>query len=372
MKTSIYLTAFLCAAFALNAQEDTLSLKDLEVPNAPGFILLDKAPSTIERPKSTKAFVLSVLNAFDSGNGIPKNYAVEFTPFWFFRHPRMTAYKYAGLNADKDRQRVFSQLQRLSVSAAFVSGNDTATAQAVNNLALGLRANLLTWRSRSDIEDLKAAHQKVVSYLRSLDQRLTAAGIVYDPADPASYNKKVSDFLAAEEKARANDKSELAAILKRRAVFAIDGAVGYNHFFLNNQFADSHFGRFGAWLTLNYSQVLNKADKDRNYLNLYALGRYIGDGTTFLRGEYKVQNFLDLGGKCELEFKKLAVSYEYIFRSNENGDTFRSSGMIKYKISDKLLLTGAFGKNFGDANNLISLLGIHWGISSGNEKTVEK
>lgn len=376
MKALVLLILFtLCQAARLSAQtEDTLSLKDLEVPNAPGFILLDKAPSTIERPNSTKAFMLSVINSFEGGNGIPKNYAVDFTPFWFFKHPRMNAYRYAGFNAEKNRQLVFSHIQRASVSAAFVSTTDTMSNMPVNNLSLGFRTNLVTVRSKKDIEDLKAAHAKVVGYLRDLDKRLTAAGIVYNPATMtrAEYDKKVNDFLAQEQQQRSQDKSELAEILKRRAVFAVDGALGYNNFFLNNNFSDSHFGRFGAWLTLNYSQVLNKESKDKNYINVYALGRYIGDGTTLLRGEYKIQNFYDLGGKLELEFKKLSVAYEYIYRTNDNTNTFRSNGLVKYKISNQLILTGAFGKNFGNANNLISLLGINWGLSSGSEKTIER
>ena len=101
---------------------------------------------------------------------------------------------------------------------------------------------------------------------------------------------------------------------------------------------------------------------------MYALGRYLSDGTTLKNNEYISQNFYDFGGKLELEFKKLSVAYEYIYRINDISNTFRSNGIVKYKISDQLYLTGAFGKNFGDNNNLISLLGLNWGLSSGTEK----
>lgn len=365
----------LCSMSRLLAQtEDTLSLKDLEIPNSPGFILLDKAPSTIERPNSSKAFMLSVINSFEAGSAIPKNYAVDFTPFWFFKHPHMSSYKYAGYNAEKGRQMAFSHLKKVSVSMAFVTTADTLTGATVNNLSLGLRANIITLRSKADIEDLKAANAKVVKYLRDMDTRLNEAGVVYDPATMSreEYNKKVNDFLAKEAKARSEDKSELAEILKRRPVFGVDGAVGYNTFFLNNNFSNNHLGRFGAWLTLNYSQVLDKQNKTKNYLNVYALGRYIADGTVYKNDQYNIQNFFDAGGKLEFEFKKISIAYEYIYRVNDKTSTFRSNGLLKYKLSDQLVLTGAFGKNFGDTHNLISLLGIHWGLSSGSEKAVVK
>src|SRR4051812_40022897 len=105
MKRSLaILTLCLGAALPSWGQvSDSLELKDLEVPNSPGFILLDKSPTIIERPNSTRAFMVSALNSFTDNSGLPKNYAVEFTPFWFFKHPHMTSYKYMGYNKAKER-----------------------------------------------------------------------------------------------------------------------------------------------------------------------------------------------------------------------------------------------------------------------------
>ncbi|MCX6274587.1 MAG: hypothetical protein NTV09_05225 [Bacteroidetes bacterium] len=325
----------------------------------------------MEAPNSSKAFMLGVINSFVGGSGIPQNYAVDFTPFWFFRHPNMTSYKYAGYDSKKDKQLVFSHIKKASVSFAFVTTTEIVTNDPVNNLSFGFRTNLIKIRSKQDIEDLKAANSKVVRYLRDLDSRLNEAGIIYNPAvmTRQEYDKKLEEFLANEEKARSEEKNELAEILKRRAVFAVDGSAGYNSFFLHSSFSGSHFGRLGAWLTLSYSQVLNKRSMDKSYVNLYALGRYILDGTTIINGKYSIQNFFDFGGKLEFEFKNISVAYEYIYRADDNTNTFRSNGMVKYKISDRLIFSGAFGKNFGEKNNLISLLGLNWGLTSGNEQT---
>jgi len=373
------MSAAFSVGFALStfSQSDSVSLKDLEIPDAPGFMLLDKTPTTIQTPTSSKAFVLSALNAINENGGIPKNYAVDLTPFWFFRHPQMTAYKYAGYDIEKNRQLIFNQLQKVSVSFAYVTGYDSLTVKDVSNLAIGLRANIIHVRSQRDIADLKAANNLLVDQLKSEQNRLTAfiGDILLSVTDPVLYDLKVRQFYAEEAAKKTTQKSAIADILKRHALFSVDGAIAYSGFFLDNQFSDSHFGRFGGWLTMHVSKVLDPKQQRENYLNIYAIGRYLSDGTQrndFAPGEYLQQNFIDAGGKLEFEFRQLSIGYEYLYRANlSNQDyTYRSSGLIKYRVSENLFLTGAFGRNFGTENNLISLLGLNWGLSAGTEKAM--
>lgn len=376
-KNIITLAICLCSIVAAFGQKsDSLTLKDLEIPNSPGFILLDKTPTTIERPNSTKAFMLSALNSFTDNNGIPKNYAVDFTPFWFFKHPKMTSYKYMGYNKVKDRQNIFKDFKKVSISFAFLTTTDSATKNQINNLSLGLRTNLLSVRSKKDIEDYKEANTKLIGELKKIDSVIKLIPFP-NPSDPINkyleekkaYDEKLTNYLTQKELEEKDINNDLSDILKRRAVFAIDGAIGYNNFFLDNNYSSSHFGRFGAWLTVNYSQILETNGNDKNYLNIYALGRYLSDGTKMENNKYVLQNFYDFGGKLELEFKNISIAYEYIYRINDKKSTFRSNGILKYKISDQVFLNGAFGKNFGYNNNLISLLGLNWGISSGTEQS---
>ena len=374
MKNLILTIIAIIFSFSIFAQtEDTLSLKDLEIPNSPGFILLDQAPTSIERPTSTKAFALSVINSLDDNFEFPKNYAVEFTPFWFFKHPNMTALKYMGYDIDDDKQKIFSGFKTSSISAAFINSRDSLTNQTINNFSIGWRANLISVRNKKDIGDLKKANDKIITYLRDLDTKLAEANIF--PISPngevnKEYDNQVKEFLEEEEKKKNDDKDVLAEILKRKPVFAIDAAVAFNSFFIDNDFSSNRFGRFGTWVTINYSQTLDKGKKSKDrYLNIYALGRFIKDGTMLTNDEYVKRDFYDFGGKLEFEFKKLSIAYEYIERITDDENTHRSNGILKYKISDQLYLTGAFGKNFGDNDDLISLLGINWGFSTGQEKT---
>jgi hypothetical protein len=137
---SLIFTTLLCA-ICFAQKSDTLTLKDLEMPISPGFILLDQAPTSIESPNTTKAFTLSVLNSFAQTNGFPKNYAVELTPFWFSKFRNMNALRYAGFKDEKARP--FSSLKMVSLSMAYINTNDTVTDKPINNVAFGARTTLL-------------------------------------------------------------------------------------------------------------------------------------------------------------------------------------------------------------------------------------
>lgn len=121
------------------------------------------------------------------------------------------------------------------------------------------------------------------------------------------------------------------------------------------------------WTTLNLAINLNK--ENTQYLNFYVAGRYISDGLNQDDSQtYFKENSLDVGGKLELELKAFSIGYEFIIRNNNLNNTYWSVGNLRYKIYENLYLVGAYGKNFGEGRNLISLLGINWGINSGNEK----
>ncbi len=384
MKKILAITGCVILSFTAFSQDSAtvdLSVKNFEIPTSPAFMLLDKAPSVIERPNTGRAFAVSVLNSFSENRGIPQNYAVEFTPYWFFKHPKLNALSYAGCKSNQKKpngckQKCFNQAGRGSFSAAIITTDDTSTSKSVTNLSFGLRTTLFTLRSAQQVKAIQQAHSTVVYRLKSQMERQNAAvPLALKVTNPAEYNKQVAAFLAND---LADPDGTFAKALDLKPLVALDLAAGYNTFFLENDFYNHHLGRFGAWGTLNIAIPLDrdsvKDGSSGNYLHVYGVGRYLVDGTqpetdsTYLRREYS-----DYGVKIEMEFKKLTFGYEYVAR-NGTGEyhTFRSTGTIAYQLSDHLFLTGAFGKNFGKTDNLISMFGINWGISTGNEQVIAK
>ena len=101
------------------------------------------------------------------------------------------------------------------------------------------------------------------------------------------------------------------------------------------------------------------------YLHFYGIGKYVDDGFNIdSAGLYSNQHFWDYGGKVELELKKLKFSYEYLMRSIDS-EQFRSVGNITYQVNNNISVTGGFGKDFPSDNNLVTILGINWGLDLG-------
>ncbi len=62
---------------------DNISLNDLYIPDVPGFVLSDKAPSAVDKPVTPRAFGISLLNLWQGG-------AIDVTPYWLTSKPSYT------------------------------------------------------------------------------------------------------------------------------------------------------------------------------------------------------------------------------------------------------------------------------------------
>jgi hypothetical protein len=363
---TIIIGNFLNVIFIQAQNNNELSIDDLKIPASPAFILLDVAPTSIDRPTTTNAFSTSVLNSINENNGLPENYAIDFAPYWFFKHQKLTAKSYWGYKKEKTniKQTPFSQARFGNISLATVKSEiktDTlGTVQENNNIAVGIRTTLVQTRSRkvlNEIDNWNAKHIARTSELMT-DTNLS-------PTDLIKILEKDSVLNLCNE--------NIAKLIKRRPVLALDFAGASSWSFDNNDYYSMKRNRAGVWLTLNYAQSLNKSEnKSRNeFFNLYLTTRLLNTEDVLSdNGELISTTIFDNGGKLELELNKFSLSYEFIYRNNikdELDDSFRSSGMIKYRATEQLLITATFGKNFGDFNNLITQIGLSWGIGNNNQ-----
>ncbi|MEN2401649.1 hypothetical protein GKZ90_0017800 [Flavobacterium sp. MC2016-06] len=157
-----------------------------------------------------------------------------------------------------------------------------------------------------------------------------------------------------------------------KPLFTLDAAVAYSLFYPNDNYSKGQTGKFGVWSTANLNFKLLSND-NKEYLSFYAYGRYLKDNSylDINTNTYIKTDYFDIGTKIELEYHKLTFAYEYIHR-DKGSDNYRSVGSIKYKFSDTITLTGGFGKNFEQTDNLVSIIGINWGIESNNNFSTNK
>ena len=349
----------------LLAQETFESaLTNLSMPNSPAFVLLDEAPSVIERPGTPKALAVELLQSFDGGTF--DNIAVEFSPFWLSKPKKLTYFDLKGLRPSEDGtdlvSKPFNPLVNMVVSFAHVRNQDSIT-----NIAVGVRTTLIEIKHRKDIERYKrgyASVNRLFDLKKGIQDEFGNEQLLRD--DPAAYQIAFKEFYAKRLDEISEEQQFTAAAildtLNLKPIFALDVAAAYNRRYLNNTFKGNNDSRFGAWATAAAALPIGREFTSKNYLNAFGFVRY-------LRDDLGAEEFnaLDIGVKAELQLNKLFVGYEYVNRSGDMDD-FRSVGNIRYILSNKIQLVGSFGNNFGDIDDLVSILGIRWGFDSKDQK----
>lgn len=394
-------------------KEISTELNKLELSNAPSVMLLGLASSDLETPKSKKAFMTSIVNSFSENEGLPNAYAVELTPTHLFPLTEMDALKYAGIktikNADNRKEEyknnIFSEAKNVSVSFAFLKNYKIENLETENpSVSFSLRTTVVKIRNKKNIEAITTSNTNISKELTDIQEEFRKSKEYNDiEASNASPDEKNEMRAKALEKFVPDyyktETENYKKYLDEKPAFQLDVASAYSTFFLDNQFKNNQFGKFGVWLTMSSGINLERRNQEpkpksaeeqkiaanqknekpkvmiketpedpskiEKRLNFYAVARYMQDKTVYdvANGFSKTNNY-DFGGKIELVYNKFSIGYEFIYRSSDLDNTYRSNGIINYKVSDSVYINAAFGKNYGDKDNLISFLGLNWGLDS--------
>jgi hypothetical protein len=397
MKKYLLLIILFLIPLHLSSQKENsieIDLKELQISTAPSVILLGISPSELEIPKSKKAFVFSIVNSFKKNEGIPGSYAFEVTPFWLLPSKNMTALKYAGINND-EKQNIFSEVKKASLSLGFVRDLSINSDDEIKNpaFAFSARSTLIKIRTKKNKNEIIAQNAEVLKILNKALNDVSKSKEYKDERnrllDSCRQNsisldsceviitERLNDFIRKNADKYKNSKgvNYYRDILEAPPLLALDFAGGYTTFFSDNKFSDNHFGKLGFWFTLNTGFDFTNESKPNieKKLNFYGVARYLEDGTVLdINQQFIRSKNYDFGGKAEFVYDRFSVSYEYIYRINDIENTFRSSGLLTYKVSDKVYINAAFGKNYGDKDNLISFLGLNWGLDSDRKSVFVK
>lgn len=406
MKKTLLLAALVSNMALLFAQSKEISaeLNKLELSNAPSVMLLGLASSDLETPKSKKAFMSSIVNSFSENDGLPNAYAVELTPTHLFPLTEMDALKYAGIKSIKKpddsyeyKNNIFSEAKNVSVSFAFLRNYKIEGLETENpSVSFSLRTTVFKIRNKKNTEAIIVSNNNISRALTDIQREFEQSQKFKDivTSDISSSEKEEKLAKAQDEFVTDYYKTETEnykKYLDEKPAFQLDVASAYSTFFLDNQFKNNQFGKLGFWMTMSSginlertktpkkkedqnnekSKVIIKeafttdASKIEKRLNFYAVARYLQDKTVYdaASGFSRTDNY-DFGGKIELVYNRFSIGYEFIYRSSDVDDTYRSNGIINYKVSDSVYINAAFGKNYGDKNNLITFLGLNWGLDS--------
>jgi len=374
LKLHLYLLTLLAVTSFHHANSQTLELKDLNIPNAPAFTILDYSPAVIDKPGTAKAFSANIVSLLGQSQGLPKNFAMEVSPFWLFKN-NLNVYRYHGIDSAGRQKNIFANVRNTSISIGSVF-RDSGKAHEfnANYLAVGVRVNLIKIIRKPVATETVTALRAIAGRMTALTIPVTAACLATHTVGTPAYNECVEKGLTAAFTGDADmvlQQKRLEKLMAIKPVFQVDIAGAGSWAYKDNTLKNDHRYRTGIWTTMELSVPLSNAKdiekmlENKNYLNLYGTLRYINEDSTTDFKNFNQQKLLDFGGRLEVEFDKFSLSFESIHRinqSNKDLNTDRNVGIIQYKVNDQLYLSGTFGKNFGTVRNVIALFGLNWGF----------
>lgn len=317
----------------LSAQE-ARNIEDIAAPSSPAFTLLGVEATAIERPTTAKALALGFLAAAGRNDDvIPRDYAVEVTPYWLSE--RAATLTYSDWLASSWAE-AFAQSIALSIATSIDDESDSTTegegeTESATGIGGALRFSLIQNR-------LPASRRVEHSQINEeLDRALR------DAQDRKLNDAEEGEIAAADERAHAAAKKLESFLMEsRREGFALDGAFGVAGVVpKSGELDDGEFSRAGIWLTPSYGS---------GWIDLVGVARYMRDE------EGEGEDLLDLGARALVEVRELELSIEYVGRvgisEGESGDTERIAGGLSYRLTDTIALSLTVGQDFkNDATN---------------------
>jgi hypothetical protein len=357
MKQYLILLMALLSVMNVFAQEsfDSVKVEDFRIPSTPGFALLDIAPSTIQRPSNPKQFAFSLLNFTGNNGSLPKDFAVEVTPYWFLKLKNETFYKYSSVSDGEYKNYFTGILRKMSFSLS-THFNDSGKnfLPKTNYISVGVRTNLVTVWGRNQTKEMET----YLTAFKDVARRVAAMEL-------SAIQK--ADTLEALEKEELKNIKRFAAI---KPLFQVDIAYATADMFANNNYANRRFFKRAFWVNAS----LNLPVSNTGYLYIIGYGRTGRESllTDTAKATFVNDSHLDYGVKLEYEQNKFSIGFEHIQRTYQNKTQYngkRTVLMVQYKIDNNLNLYCTYGKNFPELNNLFTLFGINWAFGNGLLKT---
>lgn len=359
----LLLLAFFKPLAAFGQDTGPADFNSLRTPSSPAFVLLGVEPSSVEKPNTPSDFAASVLSATSNLSALPKDYALETSPYWLFSHRRRSWRDDIKRDVLESATRTFT----LSVATAELGTSDAPVRGLAVSGRLALFSGRLPDSSVKQIESLESTLAAsaatdlgvLAPIFDSIQSSLleSAATMADSLAALARIDSLKAEAIAslASSGAVETDTEELTqqaeAIVTAREGFQLDLAGGTAWRAPSAALDSTDFDRFGLWLTASYTA---------NDLSFIALARYLGvDGTD--------QDVLDFGGRFIYAQDRFAVSAEYVDRHIHNGpgDQWRLAGVFDYRVSRAIWLTGTFGRNYDEdaRGSLLAQLGLSLNLS---------
>ena len=310
----IFVLLVIVVALSMGARAQ-VEVSELFIPSAPGFILADKGPASVEKPTTPKAFGVSLLNLWQGG-------AVEATPFWFTNKPLYTYEEWI--------KKKVTIVETFNLSAA------TFRLDSTSALSVGFRTQIFRIYDKPQRERILAQEQEIID---ALTTRTPAGGI---------------DVAKVQEASNKLDRLEAKGFVALEIAGAIIGSSN------TNSFKGLSSNKSGVWANFRWSP-------SNSILDFVALARYSWANNAAPVADSD-SAFFDYGVAANYESKSFNLAFEYVNRrdiaAKKNLD--RLAFTATYQLNANLAFVASFGKNFAKEDNIITVFGIN--VGNANQK----
>jgi hypothetical protein len=345
------------------------------IPASPGFALLGIAPNAVERPGTPTDLALSVLNSTQDLSILPRNYALEFAPYWLCAGSKITYADYAGNGIPSNL------VQSASVSFATSSDQPAPAPESLlTSAALGFRASLKRGWIDTSFKDYAPKRRLLRLQLDSISRKLDSIRTGRRLADTTrsrlwhafqlthqeelkdsirqrdSINDRAAEAEVYERKAQqlSRLRATVSGLETRRLGFKWDVAGGIAMGFPGRVVERGRLSRWGAWTTVGEDWP------DWSVLGVIRLLQGTGDSAG---------NSADLGGRIVFPpLKELSISTEGVYRLLLQSKTsqWRAALTLSYPLLANKTVSFTFGRDFGgkQTGDLILLLNLLLGFGS--------
>lgn len=379
-------------------RKDSVNINFVKAPASPAANILGFSPSEIQSPVDPSAFVASFQNATSNFTALPKSFAVDIAPFWFFGGRSRTYTEYA---SDK----LWDNLKQSLVVSMAYRDSSNALKGYKNNSLIGFGGKISLFRGKNNsVEDFIKRSRKLDSLIENLVDNNVALLALNAKADSLDRivgmkdeAKKIKDNAKEfEEKLKQqilqkfnSDKANIASKETVRNGFKMDIAGGYSYRYPQNNVDSSLSFRGGIWTTFGYDWA--DKNKDGQFSLLFIL-RYLknpaqiwADEKGVLKGKTDVSTF-DYGLKTSYingGIHSTTINLELLYRSilNKQDEKSRVEPSLRlafnanYEVSKTIVLSLAVGKDFdgsiSKSGNVFAFLNLITAFGSGT-KVIDK
>jgi hypothetical protein len=381
-------------SFSAFAQDSDVKVDQLTAPSSPGFLILGREVTNIEKPTNPTDLLVSMRNASSDFSTIPRNFALDFTPYWVFGGGKTSFDQMIG-----HKNVLNNILQSFQLSVATQTLEKKNADEDSTQLGLGFKFSILRGKVSKKfirrIEDevqplLMEANKMISKNIASLEENDPVYLGILKAMETADSSTAEILALALQERSKElieknEDKLievELADKLAQevkldRYGFKMDLAGGWAVSFPTQSFDNRDLQRFGIWLTAGYEFEESAAQKGK--WSVLGVARYLKNYDEDFKDVNDViitsnNAYNDLGIRLIYTYdNKLSLSAETINRNVIDSDkniasTMRYAFNLNYQLPDNKIISFTYGKDFdGTINkegNLIAALSLVIGIGS--------